>query len=209
MSTRGARTREFTPGPAPGTPAQSRPRATGALIEIKLQRLFGEFQRSRGLVALAGQITLSESVKLSYSEAYKIETKGWGSTMAESNSSVQRAKNDLFFKYHQAFVRHFGIAVCLSWIAALAAAWHAPWVRNIYLLIDPGTPQRAESTAAFLFDLPILMAIVWGAVVLSRELLRRQRILGDLVTEFVVAGVVGFVLFYLSIDRAVTALLLA
>ncbi|KAA2241052.1 hypothetical protein [Salinarimonas soli] len=113
-----------------------------------------------------------------------------------------------FVRLHKAFILHFGAATVLAWATALYAGFHAPWVRNLAFLIDPSS-YKVESTWSYLFGFPLLMTVAWVAVLLARDMLFATRLRGHLVAEFAVAGAVGFLMFYLAIDRAVAALRLA
>ena len=93
-------------------------------------------------------------------------------------------------------------------MTSLYAAAYAPWVRNIRPLIDPMNVGRPESTWSFLFALPVVLTVAWLITVYGRDLLRDMRVLKNQIVEFAIAGVIAFALFYMSIDRAVAALLL-
>jgi hypothetical protein len=114
-----------------------------------------------------------------------------------------------FSRLHRLFQFHFGIATTLAWITSAVAAFHAPWVRDIYHFIDPMGPWKPESTGSYLFGFPLLMSVAWLACLLARDILFDMRLRGHLKTEFAVAGSVAFLMFYLSIERAVTAMLAA
>lgn len=115
---------------------------------------------------------------------------------------------DDFARLHKLFVFHLGVAVSLAWMTALYAAVYAPWVRNIRPLIDPVNVGRVESTWSFLFGCPVILSIAWVMAFFAGDVLRRFRLLKSQGIEFAIAGVVAFVIFYMAIDRAVTALLL-
>ena len=115
---------------------------------------------------------------------------------------------DDFARLHKLFVFHLGVAVSLAWMTALYAAVYAPWVRNIRPLIDPASVGRVESTWSFLFGCPVILSIAWVMAFFAGDVLRRFRLLKNQGIEFAIAGVVAFVIFYMAIDRAVTALLL-
>jgi len=115
---------------------------------------------------------------------------------------------DEFTRLHALFVFHFGIAVSLTWISALYAAWHAPWVRNVRALIDPSPSAQIESTGAFLFGLPLLMTFAWLSVAFGGGLLRRMQTIKNQSAEFALAGAAAFAVFYMAIERAVTVTLL-
>ena len=115
---------------------------------------------------------------------------------------------DNFSRLHKVFVFHLGIAVSLAWMTALYAALYAPWVRNIRPLLDPANLGRVESTWSFLFAIPAVLTAAWAMAYFGGELLRNFRLLKNQAIEFGVAGVVAFALFYMSVDRAVAALLL-
>jgi hypothetical protein len=115
---------------------------------------------------------------------------------------------DGFTRLHRTFTFHLGIAVSLAWMTSLYAAAYAPWVRNIRPLIDPMNVGRPESTWSFLFALPVVLTVAWLITVYGRDLLRDMRVLKNQIVEFAIAGVIAFALFYMSIDRAVAALLL-
>ncbi len=116
--------------------------------------------------------------------------------------------SDNYSRLHKLFVFHLGVAVSLAWMTALYAALYAPWVRNIRPLLDPTNLGRAESTWSFLFAMPVVLTAAWAMAYFGGELLRNFRLLKNQTIEFAVAGVVAFVLFYMSVDRAVAALLL-
>ena len=115
---------------------------------------------------------------------------------------------DQFTRLHRAFVFHLGVAVGLAWMTALYASLYAPWVRNIRPLIDPMSVGRVESTGAFLFGMPIVLTIAWIVAYAGRDMLRHFRLMKSQAVEFGVAGAFAFVIFYLAIERAVTAILL-
>lgn len=115
---------------------------------------------------------------------------------------------DEFTRLHRTFVFHLGVAVGLAWMTALYASLHAPWVRNIRPLIDPANVNRVESTASFLFGMPIVLTVAWVMVYAGRDMLRHFRVMKNQVAEFSLAAALSFVIFYLAIDRAVTAIFL-
>jgi hypothetical protein len=116
---------------------------------------------------------------------------------------------DDFSRLHRLFTFHLGVAVGLAWMTALYSACYAPWVRNIRALIDPAASlDRVESTWSFLFALPVVMTLAWIGLYFGREMLRRSQTLSNAALEFAAAAVVAFGVFYLSIDRAVSALYL-
>ena len=115
---------------------------------------------------------------------------------------------DDFARLHRLFTFHLGIAVSLAWMTSLYAALYAPWVRNIRPLIDPRNAGQVESTWSFLFAMPVVLTVAWLITIFGRNLLREMRMLKNQTVEFGVAAVVAFALFYVSIDRAVAAMLL-
>ena len=119
-------------------------------------------------------------------------------------------RNDVddFVRLHRLFTFHLGVAVSLAWTTSLYAALHAPWVRNIRPLIDPQSAGPVESTWSFLFAMPVVLTTAWLIAIFGRDLLRELRMMKNQTVEFGIAAVVAFALFYLSIDRAVTAMLL-
>ena len=116
--------------------------------------------------------------------------------------------SDSYARLHKLFVFHLGVAVSLAWITALYAALYAPWVRNIRPLLDPSNLGKVESTWSFLFGMPMVLTVAWVMVFFAGDLLREFRLLKNQTVEFAIAGAVAFGLFYIAIDRAVTALLL-
>jgi uncharacterized membrane protein SpoIIM required for sporulation len=119
---------------------------------------------------------------------------------------AERQRQDEFTRLHRAFVEHLGFAVALVWIASGVAACYAPWLPNIRGLIDP--LGRAESTSSFLFALPVVLLAGWVAVTFGSAAIRRMRVLKSQALEFALAGSIAFAIFYLAIERAVTAFLL-
>jgi hypothetical protein len=115
---------------------------------------------------------------------------------------------DDYVRLHRLFTFHLGIAVSLAWMTSLYAALYAPWVRNIRPLIDPRNAGQVESTWSFLFAMPVVLTTAWLIAIFGRDLLRELRMMKNQTIEFGIAAVVAFALFYLSIDRAVTAMLL-
>ncbi len=115
---------------------------------------------------------------------------------------------DDFARLHRLFTFHLGIAVSLAWMTSLYASLYAPWVRNIRPLIDPRNAGPVESTWSFLFAMPVVLTVAWLITIFGRNLLRDMRMLKNQTVEFGVAAVVAFALFYVSIDRAVAAMLL-
>ena len=116
---------------------------------------------------------------------------------------------DGFVRLHKVFTFHLGVAVGLAWMTALYAALYAPWVRNIRPLIDPTNLGRVESTWSFLFGFPAILTVSWIMVFAGRDMLRHFRLMKSQTAEFAVAAVVAFAIFYMAIDRAVAAILLA
>ncbi len=115
---------------------------------------------------------------------------------------------DDFSRLHRLFTFHMGVAVGLAWMTALYASFYAPWVRNIRPLIDPANVGRVESTWSFLFGMPIVLTVAWLMAIMGRDMLRHLCLLRNQALEFSFAGAAVFVVFYLSVDRAVTAILL-
>ena len=115
---------------------------------------------------------------------------------------------DDFSRLHRVFVFHMGVAVALSWMTALYAACYAPWVRNIRPLLDPANLGQVESTWSFLFGMPCVMTVAWVVAFFGRDILRQVQVMRNQLIEFAFAAVAALVLFYLSIDRAVAAILL-
>ena len=112
---------------------------------------------------------------------------------------------DQFQRLHGLFMRHFGMAVGFAWAFSIIAATQAPWTRNLRGLIDP--TARPESTLAFLFGLPLLLAVGWFTAHIGQDLMRRTSMLRHLALEFAFAFAAVFVVFALSIHRAVAAIL--
>ena len=113
-----------------------------------------------------------------------------------------------FSRLHNLFTFHLGVAVTLAWMTALYAALHAPWVRNIRPLIDPGHVGTVESTWSYLFIFPVVLTAAWLISVFGQNLFARFRIMKSQAAEFAIAALVAFGMFYLSIDRAVAAMLI-
>jgi hypothetical protein len=116
--------------------------------------------------------------------------------------------SDSFARLHKVFVFHLGVAVSLAWLTALYAALYAPWVRNIRPLLDPGNLGKVESTWSFLFGMPTVLTVAWVVAFLGRDMLQQFRMLKNQTVEFALAGAAAFTISYLSIDRAVAAILL-
>jgi hypothetical protein len=114
-----------------------------------------------------------------------------------------------FSKFHNLFTFHLGIAVALAWVTAFSASLYAPWVRNIRPLLDPNYSGHVESTWSFLFVFPTVLAAAWLLSVFGENALRKFQVLKNQAAEFGIAGLVAFVLFYMSIDRAVAAFFLS
>lgn len=113
-----------------------------------------------------------------------------------------------FNRLHTLFTFHLGIAVALSWLTSLYASFYAPWVRNIRPLLDPAYSGQVESTWSYLFVFPVVLTAAWLITIFAQNALRQFRLLKNQVVEFAIAGAVSFVLFYISIDRAVAAMLI-
>ena len=113
-----------------------------------------------------------------------------------------------FSRLHNLFTFHLGIAVTLSWLTSLYAALYAPWVRNIRPLIDPDHVGTVESTWSYLFIFPVVLTAAWLISVFGQNLFARFRIMKSQAAEFAIAALVAFGMFYLSIDRAVAAMLI-
>lgn len=117
------------------------------------------------------------------------------------------ASSDEFARLHRLLVEHLTIAVGLLWATTIYAGLHAPWLRNIRGLIDPF--GRPESTASFLFGLPVLMTVAWLFCAFGGEVMRRSQLLKNQTVEFGIAALIAFGVFCMAIDRAVTAISLA
>lgn len=115
---------------------------------------------------------------------------------------------DEFTRLHRIFTFHLGVAVALAWMTAIYACLYAPWVRNIRPLLDPSSVDRVESTWSFLFGMPIVLSVAWIVVITGRDMLRQLCLFKNYAFEFALAAFVAFGIFYLSIDRAVAAILL-
>jgi hypothetical protein len=113
-----------------------------------------------------------------------------------------------FARLHNLFTFHLGVAVTLAWVTSLYASIYAPWVRNIRPLIDPSYAGQVESTWSYLFIFPIVLTVSWLIAVFGRGVLQQLRMLRNQAIEFAIAASVAFVLFYLSVDRAVAAILI-
>lgn len=113
-----------------------------------------------------------------------------------------------FSRLHNLFTFHLGIAVTLSWLTSLYAAFYAPWVRNIRPLIDPTNVGPVESTWSYLFIFPVVLTTAWLISIFGQNLFAQFRIFKNQIIEFVFAAMVAFGMFYLSIDRAVAAMLI-
>ena len=116
---------------------------------------------------------------------------------------------DQFSRLHKIFVFHLGVAVGLAWMTALYAALHTPFVRNIRPLIDPESAGRVESTWSFLFGMPLVLTLAWVMVFFGSDVLRQIKLCRNQTLEFAAAAAVAFGVFYMSIDRAVAAILIA
>ena len=114
---------------------------------------------------------------------------------------------DTFERLHGQFVRHFGMAVIFAWGFAAFAVTQAPWTRNLRGLIDP--TSRPESTVAFLFGLPLLLAVGWFTAYIGGDVFRRTALVRHPAIEFAVAGLAVLIVFALSIQRGVAAILVA
>lgn len=114
---------------------------------------------------------------------------------------------DEFTRLHALFVRHFGMAVLFAWAFALAAVTQAPWIRNLRGLIDPA--GRPQGTAAFLFGLPVLLSVGWFTAYIGGDVFRRTALLRQPAIEFGVAAFAVFIVFALSIQRGVAAMVVA
>jgi hypothetical protein len=113
-----------------------------------------------------------------------------------------------FSRLHNLFTFHLGIAVSLSWLTSLYAAFYAPWVRNIRPLIDPSNVGPVESTWSYLFIFPVVLTTAWLISIFGQNLFAQFRIFKNQIIEFAFAAMVAFGMFYLSIDRAVAAMLI-
>ncbi|MGF9764054.1 hypothetical protein AAII07_54015 [Microvirga sp. 0TCS3.31] len=113
-----------------------------------------------------------------------------------------------FSRLHNLFTFHLGIAVSLSWLTSLYAAFYAPWVRNIRPLIDPTNVGPVESTWSYLFIFPVVLTTAWLISIFGQNLFAQFRIFKNQIIEFAFAAMVAFGMFYLSIDRAVAAMLI-
>jgi hypothetical protein len=113
-----------------------------------------------------------------------------------------------FSRLHNLFTFHLGIAVALAWLTSLYAAFYAPWVRNIRPLLDPSNVGQVESTWSYLFIFPVVLTTAWLISIFGQNVFAQFRLMKNQAIEFGVAAVVAFAMFYLSIDRAVAAMLL-
>ena len=116
--------------------------------------------------------------------------------------------SDRYAQLHKLFVFHLGVAVSLAWITALYAALYAPWVRNIRPLIDPSNVGPVESTWSYLFIFPVVLTTAWLISIFGQNLFAKFRVFRNQIIEFAIAAAVAFGMFYLSIDRAVAAMLI-
>ena len=116
----------------------------------------------------------------------------------------REATPDTFGRLHGHFVRHFGMAVIFAWGFAAFAATQAPWTRNIRGLIDP--TGRPESTALFLFGIPVLLAVGWFTAYIGGDVFRRTALVRHPAVEFAVAGLAVLFVFALSIQRGFVAI---
>jgi hypothetical protein len=113
-----------------------------------------------------------------------------------------------FARLHNLFTFHLGVAVGLSWLTSVYAAFYAPWVRNIRPLIDPSYAGQVESTWSFLFIFPVVLTVSWLIAIYGRGAMLQLRMMKNQAIEFGIAAAVAFALFYLSVDRAVSAILI-
>ncbi len=113
-----------------------------------------------------------------------------------------------FSRLHNMFTFHLGIAVTLAWLTSLYASAYAPWVRNIRPLLDPANVGTVESTWSYLFIFPVVLTTAWLISIFGQNIFAKFRLLKNQAIEFGIAGAVAFAMFYLSIDRAVAAMLL-
>jgi hypothetical protein len=113
-----------------------------------------------------------------------------------------------FSRLHNLFTFHLGVAVTLAWLTSLYAALYAPWVRNIRPLIDPANVGTVESTWSYLFIFPVVLTTAWLISIFGQNLFAQFRVFRNQIIEFAIAAVVAFGMFYLSIDRAVAAMLI-
>jgi hypothetical protein len=113
-----------------------------------------------------------------------------------------------FSRLHNVFTFHLGVAVGLAWLTSLYASLYAPWVRNIRPLLDPASVGQVESTWSYLFILPVVLTAAWLVSIFGQNLFARFQVMKNQALEFAIAAAVAFTIFYLSIDRAVAALLL-
>lgn len=116
----------------------------------------------------------------------------------------REAAPDMFGRLHGHFVRHLGMAVIFAWGFAAFAATQAPWIRNIRGLIDPAS--RPESTAAFLFGIPVLLAVGWFTAYIGGDVFRRTALVRHPAVEFAIAGLAVLFVFALSIQRGLVAI---
>jgi hypothetical protein len=56
--------------------------------------------------------------------------------------------------------------------------------------------------------MPTVLTVAWVVAFLGRDMLQQFRMLKNQTVEFALAGAAAFTIFYLSIDRAVAAILL-
>jgi hypothetical protein len=113
-----------------------------------------------------------------------------------------------FSRLHNLFTFHLGVAVTLAWLTSLYAALYAPWVRNIRPLIDPANVGPVESTWSYLFIFPVVLTTAWLISIFGQNLFAKFRVFRNQIIEFAIAAAVAFGMFYLSIDRAVAAMLI-
>ena len=113
-----------------------------------------------------------------------------------------------FSRLHNLFTFHLGVAVTLAWVTSLYASLYAPWVRNIRPLIDPSNVGTVESTWSYLFIFPVVLTTAWLISIFGQNLFAQFRIFKNQIIEFAFAAIVAFGMFYLSIDRAVAAMLI-
>jgi len=110
-----------------------------------------------------------------------------------------------FVRLHRLLLSQVAVATSVAWGAALYAGVNAPWVSNIFALINPAS-GRVQSTGSYLFTYPAILLIALGVIYFGRETFLRLRVLRNQSVEFAIVGAAFFTLFILSVERAIAAL---
>lgn len=111
-------------------------------------------------------------------------------------------------RLHRHLTLAMAVMTVIAWAAALWAAARAPWVADLYHLINPGaSPKGAQSTALYLFWYPSLLTawLLTNAFAPDLVLSTGSKLRAQPYLPLVVGGLSALVFLGFSVFRAVAA----